>query len=609
VSRTASPSHILRRLFLAGTIALLLLGGLARPPVARAASYTFNVNSNEWYQDIGTGDGICLTGEGNCTLRAAIQEAYALGAASGGTDTITINLELNTYPLQGTLNPGNATVIINGNGSTLTGKFGGVVGSYRLFQNSAFGGHWYFSNLTMQESDGGGIYVLGSGGSLTVNGCTFRDLHATTTPGSTGGGAITTGGTVELSVLGSTFQNNSANANGGAISHGHAPLTISNSTFSGNAAPSGDGGGLYAVSASGSEASLTNVNFRNNTAANGGGLFASQLVLEMTGGEVTGNSATSEGGGIALQFTRTGTTISEVRIANNSAGSFGGGLVVDSTALSPRLEKSTVIGNTASTGGGIMLHGARLDIEQSAIVDNVANGTAAGEGGGGIRVNNSGGTAAPLSVVNSTISRNTAYRDGGGLYLGTNTSAYLSSATVTANVANQSGGTGAGGGLYVQGTAYLGNTILAGNILRPGSAPVQLETSDVAGNLVSRGYNLIGVVNPTTSITGDSTGNHVGAVGAVLDVGLGPLSSGCSHVYIDSVPVHPLLSTSMAINAANPAGARHTNPYENRLLTVDQCGSPRAQQGRADIGAHESPYEAPEDPPPAGSVYLPLLRR
>ncbi|MFO7696811.1 MAG: right-handed parallel beta-helix repeat-containing protein [Anaerolineae bacterium] len=608
MSRPASFQTIVRRFLLACVCLLPLAGALATPPPVQAASYTFKVNSNEWFADVDPGDGICKTGENNCTLRAAAQEAHALGVSSGGADTITINLERNTYPLQGTLNPGNATVIINGNGSTLTGAFMGSTADYRLFMSSSFTGEWLFSDLTLRDSTGGGIYALGTG-RLSVINCVLTSLRATTTTGSTDGGAIATGNMVSLTVMSSQFDTNTADGNGGAISHGHGPLFISNSTFAGNIAAR-QGGGLYAVSSAGSTFALNNVNFRGNTAASGGGLYVSSSILQMTGGEVSGNTALGDGGGIALSYIKAGTLLDQVRITGNVAYQEGGGLLLDKDTFDARLLKSTVSGNTAWRGGGVAVHGGRVDVEQTAVVDNRAIGTATTDGGAGIRVTAGGGIVSPvLSVINSTLSGNVAHRHGGGLYVGAGAAAYLSSATLTENVANEAGSTGAGGGIWNAGTASLANTIVAGNLLRPPSGGgQQLQTSDVAGDLVSRGYNLLGIRIPVTSITGDTTGNLVGSATAPRDAGLGARTAGCSFDLLDSVPAHLLLANSVAINAGNPAGARHVRPNQDRALTVDQCGLPRAQQGRADMGASESPYDKPAPVLPY-TVYLPLVTR
>src|SRR5437773_2640657 len=76
---------------------VVLLGGLVlavvRPPVAHAA--TFTVDSTVDAVDAAPGDGVCATAGGTCTLRAAVQEANALGGANtievpAGTHTLTL---------------------------------------------------------------------------------------------------------------------------------------------------------------------------------------------------------------------------------------------------------------------------------------------------------------------------------------------------------------------------------------------------------------------------------------------------------------------------------------------------------------------------------------
>jgi len=57
-------------------------------PTASAAPLTFTVNVTGDGQDANPGDGICATGTGNCSLRAAIQEANA----NAGKDTINFNI-------------------------------------------------------------------------------------------------------------------------------------------------------------------------------------------------------------------------------------------------------------------------------------------------------------------------------------------------------------------------------------------------------------------------------------------------------------------------------------------------------------------------------------
>src|SRR5438445_13495796 len=57
-------------------------------PTAFAAGTTFTVNVTGDGQDANPGNGICATAAGNCSLRAAIQEANA----NAGKDTINFNI-------------------------------------------------------------------------------------------------------------------------------------------------------------------------------------------------------------------------------------------------------------------------------------------------------------------------------------------------------------------------------------------------------------------------------------------------------------------------------------------------------------------------------------
>ena len=73
-------------------VAALVMGLLTAAPVLAA---TFVVNSTADVVDVSPGNGECKTAGGECTLRAAIQEANALRAA----EAITITLPAGTYTL------------------------------------------------------------------------------------------------------------------------------------------------------------------------------------------------------------------------------------------------------------------------------------------------------------------------------------------------------------------------------------------------------------------------------------------------------------------------------------------------------------------------------
>ncbi len=85
-SRRRSFMHVALRSLLVG---VFLVGALiAVGPAQSVLADTFTVNSNGDGHDVTPGNGICETafGNGTCTLRAAIEEANALG----GANTITV---------------------------------------------------------------------------------------------------------------------------------------------------------------------------------------------------------------------------------------------------------------------------------------------------------------------------------------------------------------------------------------------------------------------------------------------------------------------------------------------------------------------------------------
>ncbi|HSP55757.1 MAG TPA: CSLREA domain-containing protein [Dehalococcoidia bacterium] len=155
---------------LTGAVALLL------PPRADAA--TFVVNDTGDAVDAALGNGSCATAGAVCTLRAAIQEANALG----GADTITLPAGTYTLGIGGADEDVSATgdlditgdLTINGAGAGTTTVDGG--GIDRVFQ--VVSGTVSISGVTIRngaafnlspfQGSGGGIYNV-SGSTLTLS--------------------------------------------------------------------------------------------------------------------------------------------------------------------------------------------------------------------------------------------------------------------------------------------------------------------------------------------------------------------------------------------------------------------------------------------------------
>ncbi len=242
------------------------------------------------------------------------------------------------------------------------------------------------------------------------------------------------------------------------------------------------------------------------------------------------------------------------------SGGDGDGVRNDGTLTLDRVH----IRNNAK-GGGIYNTGT-LTLNNSAVTD---NSTTPEGGRGGIF--NAGGS---LTLNNSTVSGNATCSPAYCAFIGgisnSGGSLTLNNTSVVNNV---------NGGLwsYPASSATLQNSIIAGNRLSDGTL------KDCEGQLNSLGYNLIGVVGSSCTLT-SATGDQAGSPSAPIDPKLGPLTASPAY--------HPLLGGSPAINAGNPAGCLGSAG----LLTTDQRGAPRV--GICDIGAYE--YTIPG---PAASLY------
>jgi CSLREA domain-containing protein len=242
-------------------------------PAAHAAT-VFTVNSTGDGSDSNPSDGVCDDGAGNCTLRAAIQQANA----TPGADTINFSVT-GTINLTGALPVLSTDMTINGPGANLLTVRRDTGGDYRIFTVPS-GATVNISGLTVANGrtpdgqgafsdagNGGGIFNAGTlsitgasvSGNLTGNGI-FIDSSTAFWRGGDGGGIANTG---TLSLTGVTVSGNhtgtsdrfslagsrpSGGVGGGIFNSG--ALTLTNSTISGNqtgvgiigGAPTGDAG-------------------------------------------------------------------------------------------------------------------------------------------------------------------------------------------------------------------------------------------------------------------------------------------------------------------------------------------------------------------------------
>lgn len=366
---------------------------------------------------------------------------------------------------------------------------------------------------------------------------------------------------------------------------------------------------------------------KNNARYEGGGIFDSRADLTLNNSQVIENEVELfTGGGITMRGDFSASiptpqgllTIQNTTISGNTVLGNGGGIFNDSELA---MDSSTVSGNTAGQdGGGIYdQFGALALITNSTISGNQALGqeiekiqfpdvellSIGGNGaGGGIYQ----GALGELVLVNSTVSRNTAALNGGGIYvLGvpvlpppppppppptlkfgaqTTTDLGLFNVTIAENIAE----TGLGGGVYLNQPEFqdltsavvsiqtmVANTLIAGN-----SADGVVD--DCLGSFTSLGYNLIGLMKAECSGF-SATGDQTGTVEEPLDPLLGPLQNNGGPT-----ETHALLENSPAIDKANPEGCLDEDSLplnrdqRNFFRPVNATGLATAI---CDIGAYE----------------------
>ncbi|MCK4654913.1 MAG: hypothetical protein KAU01_10765, partial [Candidatus Cloacimonetes bacterium] len=257
---------------------------------------------------------------------------------------------------------------------------------------------------------------------LTTQDTTY--ISQTIIDGNSIGSVVTfNNGEYSTSVLcGFTIINGSATFGGGIYCYNSSP-SLQNVIISGNSATS-EGGGIYCIV--NSNPSLQNVTISGNSAYHGGGIYYYGSSPSLEDVTITGNSATSNGGGIYCY--NSSSSLKNVTMSGNTASDNGGGIWCHNS--SPSLENVTITDNSAEVpngnGGGIYC----CNYSNPSLDNITITGNTAGEGGGGICCYN---YSSP-SLQNVTISGNSASDHGGGI-LCSSSSPILENVTITVNYA------------------------------------------------------------------------------------------------------------------------------------------------------------------------------
>lgn len=508
-------------------------------PTATPGPGTFLVNSFKDAVDAKPGDGVCATASGECTLRAAVQEANALPGPNA------INLPAGTYNLTipGTNEEAAATGDLDVTGDlTLTGAGAAttIIDGDRLDR----------------------ILDILPGAALSISRLTISNgFVQSPSIDDECGGAIRNFGSLTMSDFAVSRSQIFFGSGGGICNRGS--LALAKGQVNGNwSVP--DGGGIWSVG----DVSLVAVTVMGNQAEFYGGGIHSEGTLTIADSTISENHTTYAGGGISI---RAGTAdLMRVRVIANTTTYQGAGVF---NSVDTAVADSTISGNRVDnarpefpTGGGGFFNSGMLSISRTTISGNTVaqtegTGLFAG-GGGGISNDRLPLTAAAptLRLANTTISANSA-NDGGGVHYGAGAGT-ATNLTISNNIAKS-----AGGGVYSAGgvNATFVNTVVANN-----------TGANCSGTATSLGHNLDS--DGTCDLTSPGDMRNV-------DPLLGPLADNGGPTM-----THALLEGSPAIDAGSPAtpGSGGT-----ACEATDQRGVARPQGLACDIGAYESSFRRP----------------
>ncbi|WP_066648721.1 InlB B-repeat-containing protein [Christensenella timonensis] len=426
-----------------GTVQLTVGGNIRHIDAAAGVALTF-----EGVELVGNApaDGGGINALGAVTLNGAVLKNCQ--AAQGGGVYAAGGITLNGSTLTGNKATagngggayGNGAVYVAGgaiSSNTATGNGGGIysAGTFTLVSgtinanNADKGGGTYtpapnaflrggtVSNNT--ATDGAGFY----GATVHILGGTITGNQAV----ETGGGLFAVSATLEDGEI----SGNTAGDNGGGI-HTEQDFEINGGTIHGNTAATGGGADVSG------EAQLNAGVISANKATTGGGLYVNGAT-DYVGTEINGNTAADNGGGI---YAYGGIVVSGGALTGNTATSGHGGGIYAASNFS--LQDGTVSGNTAgANGGGIYTAAPNAFLRGGTISDNTAR-------------QDGGGFYGPIAyVMGSTISGNTALVDGGGLFVVRIT---VESGLVSGNTAD-----GNGGGIYADDWIEINNGTISGN--------------------------------------------------------------------------------------------------------------------------------------------------
>jgi hypothetical protein len=222
----------------------------------------------------------------------------------------------------------------------------------------------YVTNCTFKNNSaqaGGGAIAINASGNLTINNCVF-DSNLVSKGNKRTGGAVFYSGSGNVSITNTSFFKNQSEAAGGALSLNGSPVvTIDKCSFDQNSTTNGAGGAIRSIAAGPGSLLITNSTLSKNVAAGvsgrGGAIALDGASIPMTvlNSTFSGNTANGTGGGLWLNNLSAPVKIQNSTMslnASNDPSLGGGGIAVTylQAGGSVTISSTIVAQNTAQAG-------------------------------------------------------------------------------------------------------------------------------------------------------------------------------------------------------------------------------------------------------------------
>ena len=338
-------------------------------------------------------------------------------AKNGGAISVAYGTITNTQITANTASVAGGAIYANGvSGNKLTLGTGAVISS-NICSGSAAG------------KGGAGVYITGAG-EVAITGAT---ISSNNNASGYGGGVFVATGKVTMS-SGSIISNTAVNGGGVFVYNGEFNFSGGNVGASGNgnkathASSQAFGGGIYIANNTNTKLVITAtaVVSYNEAKTNGGGIYIAsnitQAQTEISGGTISNNEVKGSagcGGGIYIAASTT-VNITGGTIKDNLAttSGFGGGIYVVGTLTLGSGAKLQY--NEATTGGAIYISATGTVTTSAEIIGNKAK-----TNGGGVYIASTTTNSGTLNFAGGTISSNTVDTNGKGGAIFVTTNAYL----------------------------------------------------------------------------------------------------------------------------------------------------------------------------------------